>query len=108
MRDIGEVLSIRHPAPLLLSLCGALALVGCNRSSDTCHGGGKASVKRYDDCMQLCDEGDAKACDRLSALEPALHQSCSRRGDAEACKALCHGRNGNPTACARLRELGVD
>ena len=82
----------------------AVAHAGCARA-DACLGGSSESPERYQDCQELCEQGDRDACDRRSELEAKLSMACSRRSNKAACRAMCHGRLNNPQACQKLRAL---
>ena len=95
-------LSAWLPAVLLL---GCLAVCpGCSRG-EGCLGSGPSTVAKYEDCQQLCGQGNEDACDRQSLVETDLHQACNLRSNKDACRALCKGSRKFQGACQRLRDL---
>ncbi len=67
--------------------------------------GGEATVAQYEDCKQLCSQGDQDACSRRSKVEAGLSKACFGRSVTDACKALCYGRKRDQRSCSRLRQL---
>ena len=85
-------------------LLGLALGMGCT-PADACFGSGKASPKKYEDCQRLCEAGNTKACDQRTALEGELSSLCHLRSNKAACRAMCHGRLKNQSACKALRAL---
>ncbi len=89
-------------AALAAIFAGGLA---CDETSKECFDGAAGSVKaNVAACGELCDKGDAKACDEQGALAKT---HCLDGSDKEICRWMCdYAKDGKELYCARSKQLG--